>query len=114
MRFCWRRTTPAITWASWFCCGACSGSGKASASSRPVASEDAVDLVDIDVDGKVAVGGDKLDDRDSGLRYDCDVIRDSGALHYVCEGAKDSDLVHVCHAVGLDDQIYVTGTLDFE
>ena len=41
-------------------------------------------------------------------------VRDSCALHGVREGAEDGELVHVCHAVGLDDQVYVTSALDFE
>jgi len=78
------------------------------------ASKNAIDLVYVDVDGKVTVGGDEFNDGDSCFRYDRDIIRDPCALHRVGEGSEDGDLVHVCHAVRLDDQVYVTNTLAFE
>ena len=72
------------------------------------ASKNTVDVVDADVDGEVTVVGDEFDDWDFGFCYDRHVVRDPCTLHCVCEGAKDGDLVHVCHVVGLDDQIYIT------
>ena len=32
------------------------------------------------------------------------------ALHRVRQGVQDGDLVHACHGVGLDDQIFITST----
>jgi hypothetical protein len=37
-------------------------------------------------------------------KYDC----------HVREGTEDGELVHVCNAVRLDDQVYITSVRDFE
>jgi len=76
------------------------------------ASEDASDVVDANVDRKVAVVGDKFDDGHSSFCYDRNVVCDPCTLHRIRQSAEDGDLVHVCHAVGLNDQVYVTGTLE--
>ena len=78
------------------------------------AGKDAISLVDVDVDGKVTVGRDEFDDGYSCFRYDGDVVRNACAFHRVGEGSEDGNLVHVCHTVRLDDQVYVANTLEFE
>ena len=73
--------------------------------------DNAIGLVGANVDGDMTVGGDESDFR---FRYDRHVVRGCCALHGVRKGTKDDSFVHVRHAVGSDDEVYVTSALGFE
>lgn len=54
-------------------------------------SRNAVLAVDADVDRKMAVGGDELDDGNFGGGYDLNFVCDTGLAHGICEGPQDVD-----------------------